>query len=155
MGTNYYWASPRTKTKGITAGAHIGKRSAAGFYCWDCEATLCRGGIKGVHYSKHEWADVCPVCGNAKIDESLDESPVGVELGFAKSRQQRPTGVRGCSSFSWAIHPKQVISICRKNPKRKLIKNEYGDSFTCSEFLDMLNCNCPIEYTDLIGEEFS
>jgi len=42
MGTNFYFSS----------GGHIGKRSAAGWYCWDCKQTFCADGEKYVHYCK-------------------------------------------------------------------------------------------------------
>lgn len=42
MGTNFYFSN----------GGHIGKRSAAGWYCWDCKQTFCVNGEEHVHYTK-------------------------------------------------------------------------------------------------------
>ena len=75
MGTNFYTRD----------GLHIGKRSAAGTYCWDCRLTLCKGGEKAVHMSTHGahgFYDACPKCGAAGEDY--------------------------VSSFSWAINPSDV-----------------------------------------------
>ena len=41
MGTNYYLKGHRGDDN---PKYHIGKRSAAGLYCWDCHITLCKGG---------------------------------------------------------------------------------------------------------------
>ena len=38
MGTNFYIID---KDQEYSEGRHIGKRSAAGWYCWDCGTTLC------------------------------------------------------------------------------------------------------------------
>ena len=43
MGTNFY----------TTKGVHIGKRSAAGMYCWHCRTTLCEQGEEGVDTAEH------------------------------------------------------------------------------------------------------
>ena len=41
MGTNFYLGKYVYETKYEN---HIGKRSAAGLYCWDCDETLIIGG---------------------------------------------------------------------------------------------------------------
>ena len=43
MGTNFYLNE-----------RHVGKRSAAGWYCWDCKQTLCADGEHNVHHTKLE-----------------------------------------------------------------------------------------------------
>lgn len=78
MGCNFYIYNPETKEL-----KHIGKRSAAGRYCWDCGVTLCIDGEYYVHYSDHAWYDYCPKCGRTKDDEDkFSESSVARELGF-------------------------------------------------------------------------
>lgn len=147
MGTNYY--TMRDK--------HIGKKSAAGYYCWDCNITLCKGGNKEVHRgcgnADHghkiacdcNWYKECPKCGKKPIRESFENSAVGRELGFNKQSYKRKQGVASCSSFSWAINPLEL-------PRK--IKDEYDRIFTLKEFKQILK-ECPIQYFHSVGEEFS
>jgi hypothetical protein len=132
---------------------HIGKRSAAGLYCYDCDETLCSAGKDRIHYGDGDWYDACPKCGKAKADESLDDNAAGVELGFAKAKAVRPTGVRSCASFSWAQPAARVIEACRDSDE-VLVVDEYGQDMTGREFFEMLEANCPIRFTDSIGSWF-
>jgi len=139
MGTNFYRKGyihtddPRF---------HIGKRSAAGYYCWDCKVTLCKGGKDRVHYDD-DWYDKCPICGKEPKDEGWNSS-AGRELGFNKTKPKTKTGVASCSSFTWA----------RELGKIRKIQDEYGKHFTREEFQEML-LECPIQYHDSMGQEFS
>lgn len=133
MGTNFY-----TQT-----GQHVGKRSAAGMYCWDCGVTLCQG---RVHYGD-PFYDGCPKCGRKRDNEGLGNSSAGRELGFNKSVPLAKTGVRSCSSFSWASEPSSLEGFA-------VIEDEYGRRYTKREFQDVLE-ECPIQFTDSIGVEFS
>jgi len=158
MGTNFYWAEEnvRYSTDPIV---HIGKRSAAGMYCWDCRITLCKGGESRIHRDSIFY-DECPRCGKSRIREKLDISPVDVELGFAKPRTEKPTGVQGCSSFSWAQAPlvvraKCLHGLCGLNRWRRIVVDEYGRKYTGGQFIKMLDINCPVQYTRHVGVEFS
>jgi len=162
MGTNFYW----DVEQGISADptVHIGKRSAAGAYCWDCGLTLCKLGTSRVHGNVvwHDgkrgpwrWHEECPECGQKPVEEGLDAGPAAVELGFAEPRKERPTGVRGCSSFTWSQDPDRVREKCLKRPHVVLIVDEYGRKMTGREFGEMLDANCPIQFMDTIGERFS
>lgn len=65
MGTNFYWITPEPELITLPTGEevergrfdhddpriHIGKRSAAGMYCWSCRVTLHKHGEKYVHTS--------------------------------------------------------------------------------------------------------
>jgi len=133
MGTNFY-----------SDGKHIGKRSAAGAYCWDCDITLCKGDNEEIHSSNSEWYTECPICGNKPITENLNESSIGRELGFNKTKPLKKTGVKSCSSFTWA---------CDNNEKLKKIKDEYGTIYSLSKFKKMLK-ECPVMYYNMIGEDF-
>ena len=133
MGTNFYINEK-----------HIGKRSAAGPYCWDCKTTLCKEGEDKVHYDS-EWFDHCPSCGNKKQEQSLNESAAGKELGFNKGPLNKQ-GVSSCCSFSWAMYPYQL--------QDGTIKDEYDRIYTKDEFNKMLE-DCPIRYYSMIGAEFS
>ena len=99
MGTNFYILN------GTNEGPHIGKRSAAGLWCWECNVTLLAEGIQEIHSGKGYWLECCPNCGATKSEESLDFSSAGRELGFNKSDPMKKTGVASCASFSWAIEP--------------------------------------------------
>jgi len=136
MGCNFYTMN----------GVHIGKRSAAGKYCFNCDITLCKDGVEKIHYCESKWYEKCPLCGMSPEKESLKESSVGRELGFNKI-PQITIGVRSCSSFTWSKNPEIL-----KN-KRK-IKNEYGDIYDIKVFKKMLQ-SYPIHYYHSIGVEFS
>ena len=137
MGTNYY----------TLKGTHIGKRSVAGPYCWDCGVTLCRDGIGGVHAHLSVWLNRCPICGNSMFVEALIDSAAGRELGFNNRRPKRKNGVRSCSSFTWAIEYNVLA-------RTRFVKDEYGTRLTIKQFRAILD-ECPIQYTDMVGQEFS
>ena len=167
MGTNFYVRGHRND---MDPEAHIGKRSAAGAYCWDCGITLCKTGEKGIHFTSgsDKWHEACPKCGKEPVKESWDESSGGRELGFNKSEPQKKAGVRSCSSFTWAISEAAWQEILN-NPMRdgecpnchriyddkdKVVENEYGDLFTLEEFAQILE-ECPVRYNDSRGQHFS
>lgn len=137
MGTNYY----------ILDGTHIGKRSAAGMYCYDCGITLCKTGKDKIHHHESDWFETCPVCGKTPIEENLSESSVGRELGFNNGPFKTKIGVKSCSSFTWAMPPSKLKS-------KRHIKDEYNWRFTMEEFKEILD-ECPIQYYSLIGLDFS
>jgi hypothetical protein len=159
MGTNFYWLEKEPCDhcgRGASEGDHIGKRSAAGLFCWDCGETLCEGGNAAVHFSRHAWAKTCRKCGAAPAQEDhFKTGPVAVELGFSAPREERPKGVRGTSSFSWAQEPEGVRRRCEAEMDRKLVVDEYGRITTGREFLAMLRSNCGIESTSSVGQSFS
>src|SRR3990172_6614512 len=106
MGTNFYIRGYR---RDDSPDHHIGKRSSAGLYCWDCRETLCLDGEKGVHESKSGWATMCRVCGQKPNRERLDSSTAGRELGFNRDTPRRKSGVSSCSSFSWAMEEQAML----------------------------------------------
>jgi len=170
MGTNFFWMcikkKPLMKTPfesieleidDMDPRVHIGKRSAAGAYCWNCNVTLCRGGNSKIHdgYRDEKWHERCPKCGAEPTkSDGLTEGAAAVEMGFAKPRQLRPTGVTSCSSFSWTQDPERVKKFCKEHLTDKVIVDEYDRELTGDEFLEMLECNCPVEFLH-IGESFS
>lgn len=138
MGTNFYIDKKQTK--------HIGKRSSAGFYCWDCDITLCKQGNDGIHHEESRWYKTCPKCGKEPEIEKLTKNSTGRELGFNKTKPNRKKGVKSCSSFRWAIYPNKLKKI-------KKVYNEYGDKLSIKEFNKMLS-ECPIQYLNSIGDIF-
>jgi len=139
MGTNFYIKGKRGNSD---PRYHIGKRSAAGLYCWDCGVSLCKGGASRVHYGDG-FFDKCPKCGRVPEKESLLTSSVGRELGFNIEKPQKKMGVKGCSSFTWA----------RPIGRIKHIVDEYGTEYTLEEFRNILE-ECPIQ-KELYGVYFS
>jgi hypothetical protein len=136
MGTNYY----------TLRGTHIGKRSAAGYYCYDCKQTLCKGGEDLVHNGVVGWYEKCPKCNQPIKTETLKTSTTGRELGLNKHSYKEKKGVHTCSSFTWAISKFRFSKLL-------FIKDEYGRLFTRKEFLNILK-ECPIQYNN-IGRNFS
>jgi len=134
MGTNFYTLKDK----------HIGKRSAAGIYCWDCGISLCKAGNEGIHQSESEFFKKCPLCKGEKGKETLENSSAGRELGF-KTQPTSKKGAKSCSSFTWAIIPYKL--------KAKTIKDEYGRKFTREEF-DKILQECPIYHFGNIGIDF-
>ena len=139
MGTNFDFLD----------GTHVGKRSASGAFCWDCNTTLCKQGNKGVHYCESEWYDACPICHKKVNEEDKDWGAMGRELGFNKSKPKAKKGVKSCASFSWAVDPVRVF-LKRKDT---IIIDEYGRKHTLEEFKQILK-ECPIQFYDTIGVEF-
>jgi hypothetical protein len=147
MGTNFYTLNRK----------HIGKRSAAGLYCFDCHVSLRIGGESLVHSSKadpfdreahqKEWYSVCPICGQAPKDEDWNHSSAGRELGFNKEPYAAKEDVASCSSFTWAVPESEIRRLW-------FVKDEYGRRFTIQEFNKILE-ECPIRFYDSIGVDFS
>ena len=151
MGTNFYY-TPLGEEE-----LHIGKRSAAGLYCWDCNITLCIGGTEKVHMTRgiEDWYTSCPVCGQKPKKESFAEGSVGRELGFNKSPPKKRTGVCTCSSFTWAVVPTFLTLNCViQHHFFYKIKDEYRTVYSLQEFLNILK-ECPIQYHHMIDQEFS
>ena len=140
MGTNYYLMNNKKE--------HVGKMSAAGYYCFDCKISLCKGGWEEVHSSESEWFDKCPKCGKEPVLESLENSSVGKQLGFNDKIEEK-SGIRSCCSFTWATVPLNVfIGISD-------VTDECGRKYTVKEFKKLLTLECPIQFLDMIGEDFS
>lgn len=148
MGTNFYWIARDGETceQSDEPRCHIGKRSAAGQYCWDCGVTLCQDGTEGVHHthskgttysfmSKHTgWYDECPACG-AKFEDAGWKNAAGVELGFSKSADVPRRGVSSCSSFTWTkmAHKHELQTLL--DDARPVVVDEYGQEYTARQFL--------------------
>jgi hypothetical protein len=163
MGTNFYIAghahddSPKW---------HIGKRSAAGLFCWDCNITLCKFGNEGIHRGNgtpsmvdldhaRRWHARCPLCKKARQDEGTASSG-SRELGFNKTAPKAKKGVATCASFTWAMSQEDLKAKLKKwqnQPAKKVIVDEYEHLFTAAEFEAVLS-ECPVRF-EMIGQEFS
>lgn len=133
MGTNFYWADAEESDD---IQVHIGKRSGAGLYCWDCGTTLHMNGTMGVHLVSDMWFTACPGCGAERTTEPVVGSAMGAELGLNAPPKEN-TGVRGCSSFTWTLlkHKRRIRMLAGRLDDRKLIVDEYGKLYTPGEFL--------------------
>lgn len=146
MGTNFY-----TKN----GDKHLGKRSAAGLFCWDCGITLCKEGPEQVHkgHRPHEdyWHKACPKCRKRPPDRFRLNS------SLTPLRPGEGVGVNSCCSWTWATDPTTLEELLwaalMETSFGKVIRNEYGEEFTYDEFLIVVR-DCPIHFTDNIGLEF-
>ena len=159
MGTNFTWLEEGQSHRGSTDPEHhIGKRSAAGLYCFDCQWTLCKKGVNGIHFTAREedWHKACPSCGQTPAKETLSEGTAGLELGFAPVRAKSPESVASCSSFSFAQDVVEVIKrlVDQLGSDEPLVEDDYGRQYTAAEFLHVLE-ECPIHHTHSVGTEFS
>lgn len=135
MSNNYYWIDERHENEDHIF-QHIGKTSAAGYYCYDCGTTLNSGGTQYVHRGKRGdkddmfniWLDACPGCGEEKKTT--------------------------CSSFTWTLlkHKNEITNLAKTHPLKKIIVDEYGKEMTADEFLEKLQY-CPIQFQ--MPSEFS
>ena len=143
MGTNFYWADAYSQDyeNGGQADSdsdvkvHIGKRSAAGSWCWDCGVTLCREGTHEVHNRGTRY-DQCPTCGKTG-GAALAGGTGGVELGFNETPRNQ-AGVGSCASFTWTMysHKTRLHQMRAAGDQTKYVISEYGDLYTAAEFLD-------------------
>lgn len=143
MGTAYY-----LRTESVPQ--YIGKREAAGLYCWDCEISLhkqgldeaerqrtmrCVTGSKLTHVQS-DWHKVCPKCGKAATQESLRSSGSG-----------RPFGVASCAVFTWAKTPSEIAKQILSSKLEKPIVNEHDTAFTLEQF-EMVLGEAVVHYTE-------
>lgn len=152
MGTNFYWTVPDVPAPATVTlpdgtaytpwvldahahwdpRVHIGKRSAAGRWCFSCGVTLCKGGLERIHFSADpddDWHRLCPRC------ESDDD-------------------VRPTCSFTWAQDPLRVRTVCRAHGLTQVVIDEYGRRYTGQDFLALLDRSVTVEMMDSIGERF-
>lgn len=148
MGTNFYWIMVKKPWYRLANGMeeevevdrmspmiHIGKRSAAGLYCWECETTLCQQGPSGIHQAGSTWLKTCPKCGRTVDSDS--PSPV----------------VHGSTSFTWAQQPDIVRIHCNKH-RGNIIEDEYGNVYTGDAFMRDVADGAKFHFTDSIGKWF-
>ena len=156
MGTNYYIKGYNEKDD-MDPNWHIGKRSAAGLFCFDCGITLCKG---RVHYD-NDFYDCCPICGQYRKKESVGESSAGIELGFNKNPLAIKTGVTSASSFTLAMFFYDIAKRIQYefgsdvSWYNKTIIDEYKDEFSYAEFFALFKTiPSRLISTDMIGKEF-
>lgn len=176
MSTNFFWymehhtvgsrALPTGETVWRSKGFdeddpkyHLGKRSGAGLYCWDCRVTLCSEGEESIHSGSNTFLSACPKCGKTEEDNipSRFDRLADTEAEYVpeEADYRKPTGVAGCCSFTWAQDPDQALAIMMERPNEILVEDEYGRAYTGEEFLKLLDASCPVHIHKMIGQRFS
>lgn len=160
MGTNFYWLKEyseikRLQEQGIetelddySPTVHIGKRAAAGSYCYSCRVSLFSGGEEWVHGPP--WGGSDPLS-QSDIDlfDSMKMLQACPECGAEKGSEH----VRGACSFCYAQQPNEVRQRCEQSLNSPCVIDGYDREYTGKEFLGELEC-CPIVKTELIGRRF-
>lgn len=172
MGMNYY---VREKETGCVI--HLGKRSAAGFYCWKCGMSNSNYsrvymssfnykephilyGIDAVHYSDSNKLEInindepstmnkCPICNTPFFnDDKINSAYAELGLCSQPNKEKQTT-----CSFSFAVTPfminKYLYEDCDKYDFFNEIKN-----ITRYELIDVIQ-NCGIKYFNTINTNFS
>jgi len=117
------------------SGEHIGKRYAAGIWCWDCKVLVGLG-------------RKCLQCGNEACEIKFNSA--FRELGFDKSEPKKHKGIDGASGFSW--QGKSVDEAKKKLNRKRFVITEYGDKWTIEKFWKMFDDILPQKAYD---REFS
>jgi hypothetical protein len=162
MGTNFYVVNPAEYEDSYDLYGpkiHVGKRSAAGLYCFDCGITLHKHGKELLHTGKDAQGNrvapedafykVCPLCKKGPVKEDFYNGSAGLELGFHKDEMQT-TGVRTCCSFNWCMKPDKFVA----DMGNLHVWDEYGAVYTAEEFKKMRE-SYPIHFTTMLGKHFS
>lgn len=138
MGTNFYWKKlPKEFEQYRTPEnesilLHIGKRSAAGPYCFKCGTTFNRWGTQYVHrggIKEIDWYTKCPICGSE--------------------------GENTCSfTYTFLLQLTVIIQKMASGDKdAPLIEDEYGETYTLERFYNEVAGKCPIMFQN--ASEFS
>lgn len=143
------FANPQPPT--LSELSHIGKRSAAGLYCYSCNSWL--HDPANCDTRPPEERKTCKYCGRG-AEDGLNRA-TSTELGFSKAETTRPDGgVKGTCSFGWANWPDEVYRICHAAPEDiPLIIDEYSQTMTGPEFLAMMRGSVDIAHLS-IGSVF-
>jgi len=125
-------------------GKHIGKRFAAGVWCWDCKTEVKHDDIGCFFF--------CPRCGQKHSIGTLNYNPAYRELGFSKPEPRKHTGIDGASGFTWCTDKETGLAqttneIKSKIKRRKFLIDENDGRMTIKEFFKM--------FDDIIKEECS
>lgn len=122
---------------------HIGKRYAAGIWCWDCRVPMYDEShpemVGGFPHPKP--LDKCPSCGKSK--EETKYNPAMRELGFDKNKPYKPTGIDGASGFIWNIDNHFGVGTSKEEildtiKDMKWLVDEYGRKMTVKQFHEMM-----------------
>lgn len=160
MGCNFHWRD----------GTHIGKRYAAGPYCYNCciHEVIKRRLFRAISVKKIiERGKIilpkfigalllakltkirCPICGAVYVDEPMP-AEAALELGFRKGPLQFSKGLHSSSGFIFAQEPKEIK---RRLKTGDVAVDEYGCEYNPDEFQQIL-VGCVIKNYASIGQIF-
>jgi hypothetical protein len=120
-------------------GKNIGKRYAAGIWCWNCKIEAERDEIGCFWF--------CPNCEKRCSDNTLSYNPAFRELGFDKTKPHKKEGINGASAWIWCIDKEfglgeSIEKVKYKLKRYKKLKTEYGEIWTIKQvnnmFLDII-----------------
>ncbi len=130
---------------------HIGKRSAAGSYCYDCGSVFHQH-TSELHSGRDsdffKYLDSCHGCGKRREERTVFPSSAGIELGFNKAEEVKKEGIGSCSSFTWTLmkHKWELQKLASKKNRKKIVEDEYGRKYTAKEFLEDQLSSVMVEY---------
>ena len=150
MGTNFYLTSVADELKE----KHLGKRSAAGLYCYDCDISLVtglRGGlnVRSPHYGEGTDYRTCPKC-KTKPSGNLYNPELFTPRPDEMAREERYV-VRYCHSFSFAQARVRIDTYASEID----VVDEYDRHMTMEELRTEVIAKAVFLFTHHIGQEFS
>lgn len=162
MGTNFYIKGYSTSRQDVTEISikkwHIGKRSGAGQFCFDCGVSLALGGNRFVHYDVQDYIRQRFPSLTGKYElEAYHKCPLCEKP--ATGGDEGKTGVHYACSFTFAMGlaeaKRRIEEECLKLTD-PCVQDEYYREYTWQEFMDILD-NIPhsLWFTDSLGTEFS
>lgn len=156
MGTNFYL---RDEAEEYERGQHLGKRSAAGMYCYACNISLVTGmpggfDVESPHISKKPYGvnrgyEQCPKCG-AKPSGNFYLPELFMPTQEQTEREEMYP-VRYSFSFGFALAPEEISLYA---PDTEVV-DEYGRVFLMHEFWSDVLAKAVFLFTEHIGQEFS
>ncbi|TSC62754.1 MAG: hypothetical protein G01um101448_456 [Parcubacteria group bacterium Gr01-1014_48] len=151
LGTNFYL---RDKEQEYEREEHLGKRSAAGHYCYDCEISLVTGlsggwNVTSPHISAGRTFEACPLCGSKPSGNFY--IPELVSPTEEQTAREETFSVRYSCSFGFAQAP-DVIDAYSEDTE---VVDEYGRVYTMREFRGEVLGKAIFFFTHHVGQVFS
>ncbi|MBI4276661.1 hypothetical protein HY629_02355 [Candidatus Uhrbacteria bacterium] len=135
---------------------HLGKRSASGLYCYDCDISLATGAPGGMNPAKNPHMNTgpgykeCPGCGKQRTNTALFNpelwKPTPEEIVA-----EHASPVRYSHSFSYAKPPEEIAAF----PDDTIVIDEYGRTSTMAEFRREVIEKATFLFTHSVGVVFS
>lgn len=145
MGTNYYVVEPEKYGLPDWKGGHLGKTSAAGGWCFNCNKSAR-------HPHREGSMDCCPWCGNTREERSFRKGWDALFSSY-EAEHGRREGLMACYSFSFDLSPRTIFKL----PTMALVLPRSGGALaeiTMLEFWDIIG-RARYWFTNMIGRGFS
>ncbi len=151
MGTNFYL---RYESQEYERGIHLGKRSAAGMYCYGCNISLVTGmpgglNVQNPHMGEGKNYRACPICG-ARQSGNFYNPELFTPTAEQTDREEKYV-VRYSCSFGFAIPPEELSAYTQD----VLVVDEYGTVFSMHEFRRDVIEKAAFLFTHHVGQCFS